>query len=172
MTSAKSSNQKKRHHYVPITYLEKFADDAGKILAYRKDEVRKALHVRPSELAFERYYYSQPLRDGGRDNNTLEDFFSTIEGTWTPLLTRLRLASDTPSDFEAICTFMSLMRVRVLATRDMVEISRAEQIKATTRLLDRIGMLPPKPEAQTPYRRTAFSRHVCRETRADSLRLE
>jgi hypothetical protein len=137
--------EKKRHHYIPITYLNKFADSGGKVFAYRKDEVQKALHVRPSEIAFERYYYSQPLPEGGRDNNTLEEFFSIIENTWAPLVERLRSGADIRSDLEALYTFMGLMRVRVPAARDMVELSLAEQVKATTRLLDRQGELPPKP---------------------------
>ncbi len=142
----KSQNNKKRHHYIPITYLDKFADDARKVVAYRKDEVLKPLHLRPSEIAFERYYYSQPLPDGGQDNNTLEDFFSTIEGTWPPLVDRLHSGSAISSDLEALYTFMGLMRVRVPAARDMVEISLAETVKATARLHDQAGKLPPKPE--------------------------
>ena len=42
--------------------------------------------------------------------------------------------------------FLGLMRVRVPATRDMVEVSLAEQVKTTARLPDRLGKLPPKPE--------------------------
>jgi Protein of unknown function (DUF4238) len=141
-----ASNDKKRHHYIPITYLEKFADGTGKIFAYRKDEAQKPIHLQPSAIAFERYYYSQPLPEGGRDNNTIEDFFSTLEATWTPLVKRLRSGSDTSSDFEALCNFMGLMRVRVPAARDMVEVFLAEQAKATTRFLDRQGKLPPKPQ--------------------------
>jgi hypothetical protein len=144
----KSQNDKKRHHYIPITYLDKFADDAGKATAYRKDEVLKPLHLRPSEIAFERYYYSQPLPEGGRDNNTLENFFSTIESTWPPLVDRLRSGSAIGSDLDALETFMSLMRVRVPATRDMIEMLRGEQVKAAARLLDQAGMLPPKPNGQ------------------------
>jgi hypothetical protein len=140
-----TANEKKRHHYIPIAYLDKFADGAGKVFAYPKDEVEKPLHLLPSEIAFECYYYSQPLPDGGRDNNTFEDFFSTIESTWTPLVTRLRTRSNISSDFETLCTFMGLMRVRVPAARDMVEVSLAEQVKATARFLDQQGMLPPKP---------------------------
>jgi hypothetical protein len=91
------------------------------------------------------------LPDGGQDNNTLEDFFASIESKWTPLAERLRAGSDATdrfasSDFESMFTFLSLMRVRVPATRDMVEISLAEQVKAEVRLLDRLGKLPPKPE--------------------------
>jgi hypothetical protein len=145
-----SPNEKKRHHYIPITYLNKFADNAGKVFAYRKDEVEPALHVQPSAIAFERYYYSQPLPEGGRDNNTLENFFGTIESTWNPLAMRLCSGSGvttdfTSSDFESLFMFISLMRVRVPATRDMVEVMLAEQVKATTRFLDQKGKLPPKP---------------------------
>lgn len=141
-----SQNEKKRHHYIPITYLDKFADDTGKVMAYRKDDVLKPLHLRPSAIAFERYYYSQPLPEGGQDNNTLEDLFSTIEGTWPPLVDRLRSGSAISSDLDSLYTFMSLMRVRVPAARDMVEISLAEQAKATLRLLDQAGKLLPKPK--------------------------
>jgi hypothetical protein len=141
----KSQNEKKRHHYIPITYLGKFTDGAGKVLAYRKDEAQEPLYLQPSAIAFERYYYSQPLPDGGRDNNTLEDYFSTIEGTWTPLVDRLRAGTGTTADLEAIFTFMGLMRVRVPAARDMVEVLLAEQVKALARHLDQQGMLSPKP---------------------------
>jgi Protein of unknown function (DUF4238) len=143
-----SANEKKRHHFIPITYLNKFADTEGKVFAYRKDDPQTALHLRPDAIAFERYYYSQPLPDGGRDNNKLENFFGTIESTWNPLAARLRSGSGdfTSSDFVDLFTFLILMRVRVPAARDMVEVTLAEQVKATTRLLDQQGELPPKPE--------------------------
>jgi Protein of unknown function (DUF4238) len=75
------TNEKKRHHYIPITYLNNFTDAGGRVFAYRKDAPETPLHLRPSEIAFERYYYSQPLPGGWRDNNSLEDGFSTIEAT-------------------------------------------------------------------------------------------
>ena len=147
----RSANEKKRHHFIPITYLNKFTDKAGKVFAYRKDNVEPALHLQPSAIAFERYYYSQPLPEGGRDNNTFENFFGAIESTWKPLSARLRSGPGattdfTSTDFESLFTFLCLMRVRVPAARDMVEVILAEQVKATTRLLDQQGKLPPKPE--------------------------
>jgi hypothetical protein len=146
-----SANDKKRHHYIPVTYLNKFTDASENVYAYRKDNPHSPLYLPPNAIAFERYYYSQPLPEGGRDNNTFEDFFGTIESKWTPLAERLRAGSDatnnfTSADFEALFMFLGLMRVRVPATRDMVEVSLAEQVKATARLLDRLGKLPPKPE--------------------------
>src|SRR5438270_635779 len=79
------SKEKKRHHFIPITYLKEFSDNIGKIFAYRKDNPQTALYLRPDAIAFETYYYSQPLPDGGRDNNTFENFFGTLESTWNPL---------------------------------------------------------------------------------------
>jgi hypothetical protein len=151
MDQGSSANDKKRHHYIPVTYLNKFTDASGNVYAYRKDNPRPPLYIPPNAIAFETYYYSQPLPEGGRDNNTFEDFFGTIESKWTPLAERLRSGSDatnnfTSSDFEALFIFLGLMRVRVPATRDMVEVSLSEQVKAETRLLDRLGKLPPKPE--------------------------
>jgi len=136
---------KKRHHYVPITYLNGFTHN-GRIVAYRKDDPKRPLHVSPSEIAFQRYYYSQPLPGGGRDDNTLEDFFSKIETSWPTLAKRLRAGSGTSVDFEELCTFLTLMRVRVPATRDFVELALAEGVKAETKFLDQRGKLPPKPQ--------------------------
>lgn len=71
---------KKRHHFVPIAYLRYFCDDGGKLRVYIKDNPKKMIHQSPESVAFHKYYYSQPLQDGGRDNNTLEDVFSSVEG--------------------------------------------------------------------------------------------
>ena len=142
-------NEKKRHHYTSVTYLNGFVDDTGRVLAYRQDDPTEPLHIRPDEIALERYYYSQPLPDGGRDNNKLEDFFGTIENTWPQLVSVLKSGTSiNVSDFEALCTFMTMMRVRVPATRDLVELSLAEQVKATVRLRDELGRGPPKPEGR------------------------
>jgi len=86
-------------------------------MAYRKDEVLKPLQMRPSEIAFERYYYSQPSPEGGHDNNTLEDFFSTIEGTWPPLVDRLHSGSAISSDLEAFYNFMGRLLIDFQARR-------------------------------------------------------
>jgi hypothetical protein len=147
------SKEKKRHHFIPITYLKKFSDNAGKIFAYRKDNPQTALHLRPDTIAFETYYYSQPLPDGGRDNNKLENFFGTLESMWNPLAARLCSGDSATTDFASseyvdLFTFLILMRVRVPAARDMVEVMLAEQTKAEVKLLDRQGKLPPKPEGR------------------------
>jgi Protein of unknown function (DUF4238) len=145
-TAHQMSNVKQRHHYVPIAYLKAFTAPNGRVWAYRKDEPDSPLHLRPAAIAFERYYYSQPLEDGGRDHNTLEDFFSQLEGEWPPLVARLEKGTAAGDDIGILHEFLGLMRIRVPAARDMIELSLAEVVKAATRAMDRAGALPPKPE--------------------------
>lgn len=140
--------QKKRHHYVPIAYLNAFADAEGRIFAYRKDAPVTPLHVRPSKIAFERYYYSQPLHDGGQDNNRLEDFFSTVESPWPSLVADLVAAKDVRDRMEELFQFMGLLRVRGPAARDPVELHLAHVTRRTAQRLVRAGELPPPPPGQ------------------------
>lgn len=137
--------QKKRHHYVPIAYLKAFGDDEGKIRVYRKDEPEKPLHVKPENVAFQNYYYSQPLTDGGQDNNTLEDLFSTIESKWPNIVARIIQGENVNDVLEDIFAFIALQKARVPAGRDATEFMLAEFVKATARVMDRNGKLPPKP---------------------------
>jgi hypothetical protein len=145
MTNDKPENEKKRHHYVPITYLNEFSDSDGRIFAYRKDDPLPALHLKPDEIAFERYYYSQPLPDNRRDNNTIENFFSTIETPWPSIIARIRTHDTTREDLSCLFEFLSMMRVRVPAARDMAETNLAATVKAQTNAMDRAGLLQPKP---------------------------
>lgn len=139
-------NQKKRHHYVPVTYLKSFADMKGRIYAYRKDGPFKPLYVRPQEIAFERYYYSQPLPEGGQDNNRLEDFFSTVESPWPQTLDTLSNGSDAEADRLSLFMFIGLMRARVPAARDAAEFHLANLVRRTTKRLEREGKIPPPPK--------------------------
>ena len=141
--------QKKRHHYVPITYLNRFTDGGGRIYAYRKDDPAKSLHLRPSEIAFERYYYSQPLPEGGQDNNRLEDLFSKIETAWPGLVDDLSGARDLGNRIEQLFEFIGLLRVRGPAARDPVELYLAHIARRKMMALVESGRLPPPPAGLT-----------------------
>ncbi len=137
--------EKKRHHYVPKAYLSFFQDEAGKLRVYLKDQPGKVLHQAPSNTAFQRYYYSQPLPDRGRENNALEDMFSSVESKWPGIVERVKARESINNSLEDVFTFMALQRVRVPALRDALETIDAETVKATARALDAAGKLPPKP---------------------------
>jgi hypothetical protein len=137
---------KKRHHYVPKAYLRSFCDDFGKVLVYRKDDPSKGISLSPNNTAFHKYYYSQPTPDGGTDHNALEDCFSKIEEKWPGIVIRLHRQEDVNDSQEDIFQFMALQRVRVPASRDVVEKIEGERTKVIVRRLDAEGKLPPKPK--------------------------
>ncbi len=136
--------EKKRHHYIPRAYLNFFTDRDGKVFIHLKDEPEKIIHQTPDNTGFHKYFYSQPLPDGGRDNNTLEGFFSKIEDKWPPLVERLQRCE--PINLTDLYEFIGLQRARVPAARDAAEKMLAEAVRATALTMDAAGKLPPKPE--------------------------
>jgi hypothetical protein len=137
---------KKRHHYIPKSYLKFFCDDAGRILVYRKDDPCNVIQLSPDNTGFHKYYYSQPKPDGGKDHNALEDCFSKIEDKWPGIVGRLHRRENVNDSLIDIFQFMILQRVRVPASRDATERIDAERMLVQARCLDAAGKLPPKPK--------------------------
>ncbi|MBF6989416.1 DUF4238 domain-containing protein [Cupriavidus sp. IK-TO18] len=137
--------QKRRHHFVPKAYLKSFVDTNGRLLVYRKDDPGRPLSVAPDATQFRSYYYSQPLPDGGIDNNKLEDFFSTIESPWPDIVSRMRERANINDSLESIFSFIALQRARVPAARDLAEAMMAASVKSTMRVMLASGNLPPPP---------------------------
>ena len=140
-----STQQKKRHHFVPKAYLKAFANQGGQVLVYRKDNPGRALPARPDTTQFERYYYSQPLPEGGHDNNALEDIFCEVESAWPVLVERLARKESINDDIEPFIQFVALQRARVPAARDAFEAAFAATVKDTMKALVRNGKLSPPP---------------------------
>lgn len=138
---------KKRHHYVPVTYLKSFTGSDGMIRICRKDEPSTVLRQSPENVGFQKYYYSQPTPSGSVDHNRLEDFFSELEGRWPAIVDRLRCRQCVNAAIEDIFAFIALQRARVPAARDACEAILAAQVKAVHRRLDAEGKLPPMPKA-------------------------
>lgn len=137
--------QKKRHHFVPKAYLNAFCDQKGRLLVYRKDGPQEPLHVVPDATQFRRYYYSQPIPEGGQDNNTLEAIFSAIESDWPETVAKLHQRKDVNDRLENIFQFMALQRVRVPAARDATEAMLAQAVKDTMKVMLANGTLSPPP---------------------------
>jgi hypothetical protein len=137
---------KKKHHYVPRTYLRFFCDAAGKIHVHLKDDPSKFIHQTPDNTGFHKYYYSQPLPDGGQDNDSLENLFSESESKWPALVGRLQQRENGPELVMELFEHVGLQRVRVPAVRDAAEKMDAAFVKATMMTLEAQGKLPPKPE--------------------------
>jgi hypothetical protein len=137
---------KKRHHYIPKSYLKFFCDEAGQVRVYRKDDPGKVIQLSPDNVGFHKYYYSQPRPDGWKDHNALEDCFSSMEDKWPGIVERLHRRENVNDSLEEIFQFMALQRARVPASRDVTERIHAEGVMAVARRLDAEGKLSPKPE--------------------------
>jgi Protein of unknown function (DUF4238) len=133
---------KKRHHYVPVIYLKGFCDDFGRVVAYRKDEPDKPLYVRPTEIAFEKYYYSQPLPGGGQENHRFEDLFASVETHWPRVRAAARAGAFDTEVLHWLYAFMTMMRARVPAARDFHESAMALKMRIETKALASMGKLP------------------------------
>lgn len=138
--------EKKKHHYIPECYLKRFCDEQGQLIQYRKDDPERLSRHSPSNVAFHKYYYSQPLLEGGRDNNSLENLFCEIEAKWPTIVKRLLARENVNDLLEDIFAFIGLQRVRVPATRDACEALLAETVRSTMKIMDAAGGLEPKPE--------------------------
>jgi hypothetical protein len=108
--------QKKRHHYVPIAYLNSFTDAAGQLVAYPKDRLGTSFRSKPNGIGFETYYYSQVRPDGGQDNNTLEDMFSEVETPWTPLVADLEADRDITAKLQELFVFIAFLSAPTIDT--------------------------------------------------------
>ena len=141
---------KKKHHYIPKAYLKSFCDAEGKLYVHRKDDPEKDIRLSPDNTGFHKYYYSQPLLDGGRDHETLEDRFSEFETPWPGIVDKFRAQENVNRQLDAIYAFIGLQRARVPAARDACEKLLAETVKAETRQMDAAGVLPPLPKGFEP----------------------
>lgn len=137
---------KKKHHYVPVSYLKAFCSEDEMLAVYRKDAPTEPFRKRPDDVAFHKYYYAQPLPDGDRDTNLLEDRFSELEGKWPPIVDALAAREIVNDKLEDIFAFVALQRARVPAARDAAEQILAAAVMATARQLEAEGKFPPPPK--------------------------
>lgn len=137
---------KKKHHYISVAYLKAWCDVDGKVRLYRKDDPYKVIQQSPENFGFHKYYYAQPLPDGGKDHNSLEDLFSEYESKWPVIVEKIRRQEDVNECIKDISAFIALQRARVPATRDAIERMLADSVKAVARSMDAAGELSPKPK--------------------------
>ncbi len=142
----KKQTTKKKHHYVPVSYLKAFCGDDEMLAVYRKDAPTEPFRKRPDDVGFHKYFYAQPLPGGYRDTNRLEDRFSELEGKWPPLVEALGMRDCVNDRLEDVCALVALQRARVPAARDAAEQILAASVMTTARQLEAAGKFPPPPK--------------------------
>lgn len=115
------------------------------MIAWRKRSPVTPISVRPEEIGFEKYYHTQWAPGGGRDNNSVEDFFSSVESSWPDLVKAIASDQLTQDKIDDLWCFIALMRARVPAMRDAIERMHAEMVRNVARQLENAGRLPPAP---------------------------
>jgi hypothetical protein len=146
MIESPSEIQKKKHHYVPVTYLEGFTTEAKKLYVYPKYPPNEVRCQSPKKTGFRKYYYSQPLPEGGKNNNALEDFFSTVESKWSGFIKDIQNNKNVNDRLEFLLEFIALQYSRVPCTREAIELMLAHQVKGTSDVLNKAGKLPKPPK--------------------------
>lgn len=137
---------KRKHHIIPVTYLTGFTDAEGKLYQYLKDKPLEPQYNIPRELGHRRDYYSQPLPNGEIDYNKVEDVFCEFESKWPSLVQKMNNSIPLSREDEvSLYSFLTLMKVRVPATRDGIEQMLAYQVKSSGDMLEKQGLLPPRP---------------------------
>ncbi len=115
-----------------------------KLYAYRSSNASKPLHVRPKEIAFENYYYSQTLPDGTRDNDSFEELFGGIESNWPTVIGALQSQTLNRPVLHWLYAMTTMMRTRVPAARDYNEELMALETRTSLKMLAEMGRLPEK----------------------------
>ena len=135
---------RKRHHFVSVTYLKSWAGPLEKLYAYRSDDSSKPLHIRPENIGFEKYYYSQIREDGSRDNDSFEDVFGNVESRWPTVLDALNAEALNPITLHWLYAMLTMMRARVPAARDYNEELMALETRTGIKVFAEMGKLPEK----------------------------
>lgn len=135
---------RKRHHYVPVTYLRGWAGGDENVLAYPADTPGKCLRVKPDEIGFEKYYYSIEREDGSRDHDSFEDLFGSVESHWPEVLAALEAGMIGPGEAHWLYSMMTLMRTRGPAARTFNESVMAVEMRTGIKVFADLGKLPEK----------------------------
>lgn len=104
----------KKHHFVPVWYLERFAESSGMLSVYdlRKKEWRKQ---NPAQVMHIRYHNRQEWASDGIDKNILEKRFCDIENSGKTAIEKLIATPEniTADNTAALLTYLELQRIRV-----------------------------------------------------------
>lgn len=113
-------NEARKHHYLPVFYQKRFADDMGLLWVYdRKRATYKRLH--PRAVCCENDFYTIFSKDGAHLRTIETEFMSSMDGAAALALDKLaaqRILDSRSCDFLAL--FVGLQRTRLPSFRRTV----------------------------------------------------
>ncbi|BCG90485.1 hypothetical protein MesoLj131a_59480 [Mesorhizobium sp. 131-2-1] len=134
----------RRHHFISAVYMNGFADDRGRVLAYLCEAPEDPLPpMNPRAIGFERDYYSQKLPGGGQENHCFEDLWNTIETGWPETVRALAARRLSAAISFNVLGMQTILRARVPATRDRHALMIEAKIRCEHKIGEELGVLPP-----------------------------
>lgn len=134
----------RKHHYLPQFYLRRFSTDGEGLYQVNKTNGRIA-PVKIKDTGAIRDFHTLDGEDS--DNpDALESALSQVEGALAP-----HLADFLSGGFHRrearlyVMQFVSMMRMRVPALRDYLQVSMADVVHTELALMESQGKLPPAP---------------------------
>lgn len=144
MQSEGERRNNKRHHLIPVTYVNGFLDAGVRVHAYRADSPAVPLHLPPASIGYMTFYYSQPMRDGTRENHQFEDLWNAVESVWPETMRAVVNRFRSRAISYNLLGMATIMRTRVPATRERNELLIATRLRAEVLAAEELGILPPK----------------------------
>lgn len=135
-------NQPRQHHYVQSAHIRNFQSDAGKLTVYAKGG---GVFVSSSGKVFKKRDLNTFETPHGL-NTSFEDQISVYENHTFPAIARLaKIKTLNTSDLEPITNYLALSLIRNPTVQRGVVQTHYETAKATARILEAIGKIPPIP---------------------------
>jgi hypothetical protein len=121
---------KKRHHFLPVFYLQGFTEpDSKRLWIYEKGNPIVRLST-PENEGCQKFYHAFITHEGNRDTDTIENYFEKIETETGKLLIKIhRREILAEQDRKYLALFVSFMRTRTPLFRNDIEKMAAEHIK-------------------------------------------
>jgi len=128
--------KKKKHHYVPVFYLNGFVDPHNKpyIWIYEKGnlDVRKAS---AKDIANQKHYYSFTTPEGERDSETFEEILKKIEERAAPVIKNIEERKALTNEQRVwFAFFLAFTMTRVPSFRENVERATGEIMKKANQI--------------------------------------
>jgi hypothetical protein len=128
----KTQKPKKRHHYIPVFYLNGFINSTGTMWVYDKED-KGMFESTPDGIAYEKHYFTVKTEDGKKDSEIIENYVATLESEFSKVLSKILtnkpLSNEDKTNF---AWFVASMMTRTPNFRNNIQKATSEMIQHVT----------------------------------------
>lgn len=133
---------KKKHHFVSVTYMKGFTGSDGRLWRYLAEKADEPQRVAPSSFGYQKFYYSQELPDGTRDDHSFENIWNAVETVWAKTACGAASGRSSLAISLNLLGMAALMKTRVPAARERNALLMATKMRAEVQAAHKHGILP------------------------------